>query len=143
MTITWQDWSDMDEGWLYGEWETGPWWAFHDKVFSYFLITIFRKPENERESWSTLKKNRKKRAVLTVGWDWGSGCAVPRSSGGTPAFSSTSYGCIDLIRDLFLNIVLKGVPKKVVDRILRSRFLALKILLATVEKVGFFILTVF
>ena len=27
-----QDWSDMDEGWLYGEWETGPWWAFHDKV---------------------------------------------------------------------------------------------------------------
>ena len=28
-----QDWSDMDEGWLYGEWETGPWWAFHDKVF--------------------------------------------------------------------------------------------------------------
>ena len=50
MTITWQDWSDMDEGWLYGEWETGPWWAFHDKVFSYFLITIFRKPENERES---------------------------------------------------------------------------------------------
>ena len=81
--------------------------------------------------------------MFTVGWDWGSGCAVPRSSGGTPAFSSTSYGCIDLIRDLFLNIVLKGVPKKVVDRILRSRFLALKILLATVEKVGFFILTVF
>ena len=28
-----QDWSDMDEGWLYGEWETGPWWAFHTKVF--------------------------------------------------------------------------------------------------------------
>ena len=27
-----QDWSDMDEGWLYGEWETGPWWAFHTKV---------------------------------------------------------------------------------------------------------------
>ena len=27
-----QDWSDMDEGWLYGEWETGPWWAFHNKV---------------------------------------------------------------------------------------------------------------
>ena len=23
----------MDEGWLYGEWETGPWWAFHTKVF--------------------------------------------------------------------------------------------------------------
>ena len=22
----------MDEGWLYGEWETGPWWAFHTKV---------------------------------------------------------------------------------------------------------------
>merc|ERR1719234_1505902 len=21
----------MDEGWLYGEWETGPWWAFHTK----------------------------------------------------------------------------------------------------------------
>ena len=27
-----QDWTDMDEGWLYGEWETGPWWAFHTKV---------------------------------------------------------------------------------------------------------------
>ena len=31
-----QDWSDMDEGWLYGEWETGPWWAFHDKVSMLF-----------------------------------------------------------------------------------------------------------
>ena len=29
-----QDWSDMDEGWLYGEWETGPWWAFHTKVLA-------------------------------------------------------------------------------------------------------------
>ena len=28
-----QDWSDVDEGWLYGQWETGPWWAQHDKVF--------------------------------------------------------------------------------------------------------------
>ena len=45
MTITGQDWSDMDEGWLYGEWETGPWWAFHDKVF--LLIAFFRPPENE------------------------------------------------------------------------------------------------
>ena len=151
MTITGQDWSDMDEGWLYGEWETGPWWAFHDKVFSNILIAIFRPPENERESWSIeqkqekescsylrvkenldpLKKNRKKRAVITVGWVWGSGCAAPRSSGGTPAFSSTSYGCINLIRELFLNIVLQGVPKKK----LRIRFqknwspnIALKIL---------------
>ena len=30
-----QDWTDMDEGWLYGEWETGPWWAFHTKVYPF------------------------------------------------------------------------------------------------------------
>ena len=59
MTITGQDWSDMDEGWLYGEWETGPWWAFHDKVFSNILIAIFRPPENERESWSIEQKQEK------------------------------------------------------------------------------------
>ena len=47
----------MDEGWLYGEWETGPWWAFHDKVF--LLIAIFRPPENERESWSIEQKQEK------------------------------------------------------------------------------------
>jgi hypothetical protein len=23
-----QDWLDMAEGWIYGEWETGPWIAF-------------------------------------------------------------------------------------------------------------------
>ena len=79
------------------------------------------------ENLDPLNKNRRKRAVLTVGWERGSGCAVPRSSGGTPAFSSTSYGCINLIRDLFLNIVLQGVPKKkVVNSILRTRFLAQK-----------------
>ena len=26
-----QDWTDIDEGWLYGEWETGPWHGFHTK----------------------------------------------------------------------------------------------------------------
>ena len=57
MAITGQDWTDMDEGWLYGEWETGPWWAFHDKVF--LLIAIFRPPENERESWSIEQKPEK------------------------------------------------------------------------------------
>ena len=28
-----QDWSDVEEGWFYGQWETGPWWAEHNKVF--------------------------------------------------------------------------------------------------------------
>ena len=30
-----QDWTDLDEGWLYGEWETGPWLGFStkDKAF--------------------------------------------------------------------------------------------------------------
>ena len=37
-----QDWSDMDEGWLYGEWETGPWWAFHTKVLAFIgLVTSY------------------------------------------------------------------------------------------------------
>ena len=92
------------------------------------------------ENLDPLNKNRRKRAVLTVGLERGLGCAVPRSSGGTPAFSLTSYGCIKLIRDSILNIVLQGVPKKVVDIILRasgsknwSPDIALKILLATVE----------
>ena len=26
-----QDWTDIAEGWIYGEWETGPWWGFHTK----------------------------------------------------------------------------------------------------------------
>ena len=26
-----QDWTDIYEGWLYGEWETGPWEGFHTK----------------------------------------------------------------------------------------------------------------
>ena len=26
-----EDWTDVYEGWLYGEWETGPWWGFHTK----------------------------------------------------------------------------------------------------------------
>ena len=26
-----QDWTDIDEGWLYGEWESGPWHGFHTK----------------------------------------------------------------------------------------------------------------
>ena len=30
-----QDWTDIDEGWLYGEWETGPWWGFHTKEKAY------------------------------------------------------------------------------------------------------------
>ena len=39
--LTWQfliiisdhhkDWTDVDEGWLYGEWESGPWHGFHTK----------------------------------------------------------------------------------------------------------------
>ena len=116
----------MDEGWLYGEWETGPWWAFHDKVLSPTELRSFSHLRMN-ENLDPLNKTRRKRAVLTVGLERGSGCAVPRSSGGTPAFSSTSYGCISLIRDLFLNIVLQGVPKKkVVNRILRTRFLAQK-----------------
>ena len=73
-----------------------------------------------------LNTNRRKRAVLTVGLERGLGCAVPRSSGGTPAFSSTSYGYIGLSRDSILNIVLQGVPKKISDTILRARFLAPK-----------------
>ena len=26
-----KDWTDVDEGWFYGEWETGPWHGFHTK----------------------------------------------------------------------------------------------------------------
>ena len=41
----------MDEGWLYGEWETGPWWAFHTKVFQnkgFFLTNLFKFVYGER-----------------------------------------------------------------------------------------------
>ena len=27
-----KDWSDIVEGWFYGQYETGPWWASHSKV---------------------------------------------------------------------------------------------------------------
>ena len=27
----WQDWSGIEQGWIYGEWETGPWWGFRTK----------------------------------------------------------------------------------------------------------------
>ena len=26
-----QDWSGIEQGWIYGEWETGPWWGFRTK----------------------------------------------------------------------------------------------------------------
>ena len=26
-----QDWGGMEQGWLYGEWETGPWWGHRTK----------------------------------------------------------------------------------------------------------------
>ena len=26
-----QDWTDINEGWLYGEWETGPWLGLRQK----------------------------------------------------------------------------------------------------------------
>ena len=72
MTITGQDWSDMDEGWLYGEWETGPWWAFHDKVFSNLLIAIFRPPENETES-----KTGERERFLRLGGSGGRDARLP------------------------------------------------------------------
>ena len=42
--VSTQDWSDMDEGWLYGEWETGPWWAFHTKVLVFIGLVNFYLP---------------------------------------------------------------------------------------------------
>ena len=26
-----KDWSGIEQGWIYGEWETGPWWGFRTK----------------------------------------------------------------------------------------------------------------
>ena len=26
-----QDWTDLDEGWMFGQWESGPWLGYHSK----------------------------------------------------------------------------------------------------------------
>ena len=30
-----QDWTDLDEGWMFGQWESGPWLGFHTKNNSF------------------------------------------------------------------------------------------------------------
>ena len=41
-----KDWSGIEQGWIYGEWETGPWWGFRTKdkeAGKYGLVgSIFR-----------------------------------------------------------------------------------------------------
>ena len=33
--MTFQDWTDLDEGWMFGQWESGPWLGFHTKNNSF------------------------------------------------------------------------------------------------------------
>ena len=30
-----QDWTDLDEGWMFGQWESGPWLGYHTKNNSF------------------------------------------------------------------------------------------------------------
>ena len=83
-----QDWTDMDEGWLYGEWETGPWWAFHTKVkdgsrelichnVTYYVLQICVFSFFPFSNWHVMQWRRRMWG-LTVGLGWALACADPR-----------------------------------------------------------------
>ena len=61
ITISMQGWAGIDEGWIFGEWETGPWLGFDFVCLLRFIQILiyshrlgFRSTKKEKGSYSWL-----------------------------------------------------------------------------------------